>query len=40
MNTEYEIRVLEIDKEKLIKKLEKLGAEFKGDNEKKDMFMT
>lgn len=35
MNTEYEIRVLEIDKEKLIKKLEELGAEFKGDNEQK-----
>lgn len=26
MHTEYEVRVLEIDKEKLIKKLEKLGA--------------
>ncbi len=35
MNTEYEIRVLEIDKEKLIKKLEELGAEFKGNNEQK-----
>lgn len=35
MNTEYEIRVLEIDKEKLIKKLKELGAEFKGDNEQK-----
>ena len=35
MNTEYEIRVLEIDKERLIKKLEELGAEFKGDNEQK-----
>ena len=35
MNTEYEIRVLEIDKEKLVKKLEELGAEFKGDNEQK-----
>ena len=35
MKTEYEIRVLEIDKEKLIKKLEELGAEFKGDNEQK-----
>lgn len=35
MNTEYEIRVLEIDKKKLIEKLEKLGAEFKGNNEQK-----
>lgn len=26
MHTEYEVRVLEIDKEKIIKKLEKLGA--------------
>ena len=30
MNTEYEIRVLEIDKEKLISKLEELGATFNG----------
>lgn len=35
MNIEYEVRVLEINKEKLIKKLEELGAEFKGDNEQK-----
>lgn len=35
MNTEYEIRVLEIDKEKLIKKLKELGAEFKGNNEQR-----
>ena len=35
MNTEYEIRVLEIDKKKLIEKLEKLGAEFKCNNEQK-----
>ena len=35
MNTEYEIRVLEINKQKLIEKLEKLGAEFKGDNEQR-----
>lgn len=27
MHTEYEVRVLEIDKEKMIKKLEKLGAQ-------------
>ena len=39
MNTEYEIRVLEIDKEKLIKKLEELGAEFKGDNEQKKICL-
>ncbi len=31
MNTEYEARVLEIDKEKLISKLESLGATLKGD---------
>ena len=35
MNTEYEIRVLEIEKEKILKKLEELGAEFKGYNEQK-----
>lgn len=28
MKTEYEIRILEIDKEEIIKKLERLGAEF------------
>ena len=38
MNTEYEIRVLEIDKEKLIKKQEELGAEFKADNEQKRYY--
>ena len=27
MHTEYEVRVLDIDKEKIIKKLESLGAE-------------
>lgn len=31
MNTEYEVRVLEINKEDLISKLESLGATFKGD---------
>ncbi len=31
MNTEYEARVLEIDKDKLISKLESLGATLKGD---------
>ena len=30
MNIEYEIRILEIDKEKLIKKLEELGAKLNG----------
>ena len=34
MKTEYEIRVLEINKEEMINKLEKLGA-----IKKKDMFM-
>ncbi len=32
MHTEYEVRVLEIDKEKLIKKLEELGATFQWDH--------
>lgn len=40
MNTEYEIRVLEIDKEKLVKKLEGLGADLKRTVNKKGMFMT
>lgn len=31
MHTEYEVRVLDIDKEKLIEKLEKLGAQKVGD---------
>lgn len=31
MHTEYEVRVLEIDKEEIIKRLEKLGAEFQWD---------
>jgi adenylate cyclase class 2 len=35
MKTEYEIRVLEIDKEKIIKKLEELGAIKKGKFEQK-----
>ena len=29
MNTEYEVRVLEINHDEMVKKLEKLGAEFK-----------
>lgn len=29
MNTEYEVRVLEIDHDEMVKKLESLGAEFK-----------
>lgn len=39
MKTEYEIRILEINKQDIIKKLEKLGAEKKGNLSKKDMFM-
>ena len=35
MNIEYEVRVLEIDKEKFIQKLEMLGATFKGEFEQK-----
>ena len=35
MKTEYEIRVLEIDKEEMIKKLEKLGAKINGKFEQK-----
>lgn len=35
MKTEYEIRVLEINKEEIIKKLEELGAEKKGEFEQK-----
>ena len=31
MNTEYEVRILEIDKDIFIKKLENLGAEKVGD---------
>lgn len=31
MHTEYEVRVLEIDKEELVKKLESLGATFQWD---------
>ena len=30
MNIEYEVRVLEIDKEQLVNKLKELGATFKG----------
>ena len=29
MNTEYEVRVLEINHDEMVKKLENLGAEFK-----------
>lgn len=39
MKTEYEIRVLEINKEEIIKKLESLGATKKVNLNKKDMFM-
>ncbi len=35
MNIEYEIRVLEIDKEQLVNKLKELGATFKGKYEQK-----
>lgn len=35
MKTEYEIRILEVDKEEIIKKLEKLGAIKKGKFEQK-----
>jgi len=35
MSIEYELRVLEIDKNKLIEKLEKLGATFVGNYEQK-----
>lgn len=35
MKTEYEIRILEINKQDIIKKLEKLGAEKKGEFEQK-----
>ena len=35
MKTEYEVRVLEIDKEKMIKKLEQLGAKLKGNYDQK-----
>ena len=31
MHTEYEVRVLEIDQERIIKRLEELGAEFQWD---------
>ncbi len=31
MHTEYEVRLLEIDKDQIIEKLEKLGAEFQWD---------
>lgn len=41
MNIEYEVRVLEIDKEKLISKLKSLGAEFKGEfNQKRYVYNT
>ena len=35
MKTEYEVRVLEINKDEIIKKLERLGAEKKGEFEQK-----
>ena len=35
MHTEYEVRVLEINKDEIIKKLERLGAEKKGEFEQK-----
>ena len=39
MKTEYEIRILEIDKEKMIKKLEELGAKRKGEfNQKRYVY--
>ena len=31
MHTEYEVRVLEIDKEEIVRRLEQLGAEFQWD---------
>ena len=41
MNIEYEIRVLEVDKEKLIKRLEELGAQLIGDfDQKRYVFDT
>ncbi len=41
MNTEYEVRVLEIDYEKIILKLKELGAEFKGEyNQKRYVYNT
>ena len=39
MKTEYEVRVLEINKEEMIKKLEELGATKKGDfNQKRYVY--
>ena len=39
MNTEYEIRVLEIDKDKLIKRLNELNAKFIGEfNQKRYVY--
>lgn len=38
MHTEYEVRVLEVDKEEIIKKLELLKAKKVGGGIKKDMF--
>ncbi len=35
MKTEYEIRILDVNKEEMIKKLEKLGATLKGEFEQK-----
>ena len=39
MNIEYEVRVLEIDKDKLINKLEEFGATLKGSMSRKDMYI-
>ena len=38
MKTEYEIRILDVNKEEMIKKLEKLGATLKGKFEQKRYF--
>ncbi len=41
MNIEYEVRVLEINKEELVKKLESFNAEFKGEfNQKRYVYNT
>ena len=41
MNIEYEVRVLEIDKDKLIKKLNEIGAKFNGEyNQKRYVYNT
>lgn len=38
MHTEYEVRVLDIDKDKIIKKLEELGAQKIADFDYKEEF--